>query len=440
MKELDMLIENTFVATKAKSQSLDLISLVESVLDNYYELSFDKPKAPTTLQEQEATKFEKGREFVLSLPKFAPNENWGDPKTADRQSVSRIFDAIGGDATLDAKLAFLERITDPSANITGTRRIISSLILLESLSSILTSFQAAPAGFVFESFLAALLRGHQIPATGANTIADLQAFSQLKGSENLSVSLKLLNPNTKIEGSYTDLVDSLNNEGTMTYVVARKDGKRLNIESFVFTQDNFIKALTTLASSDKMNVRSRLFQLDGEEDALSSIKTIEDAPSWEEKYKLLQQTSGYRVKKGKKIASSQEEDSQEEDSQEEGSQEELPIAAEILQLNESKTQWSLDGPVLDKLATQDAMERTNLGSLPYDPELIYEIAERRMKYLNTNLLELFSSTKSLSDNINLYVSEEKRANAINHGKEAVKDTTKVAQTLRSEIKDGQKQK
>jgi len=435
MKELDMLIENTFVATKAKSQSLDLISLVESVLDNYYELSFDKPKAPTTLQEQEATKFEKGREFVLSLPKFAPNENWGDPNTADRQSVSRIFDAIGGDATLEAKLAFLERITDPSANITGTRRIISSLILLESLSSILTSFQAAPAGFVFESFLAALLRGHQIPATGANTIADLQAFSQLKGSENLSVSLKLLNPNTKIEGSYTDLVDSLNNEGTMTYVVARKDGKRLNIESFVFTQDNFIKALTTLASSDKMNVRSRLFQLDGEEDALSSIKTIEDAPSWEEKYKLLQQTAGYRVKKGKKIASSQEEDSQEEDSQEE-----LPIAAEILQLNESKTQWSLDGPVLDKLATQDAMERTNLGSLPYDPELIYEIAEKRMKYLNTNLLELFSSAKSLSDNINLYVSEEKRANAINHGKEAVKDTTKVAQTLRSEIKDGQKQK
>tara|TARA_S200002703_G_scaffold140089_1_gene131111 strand:- start:4168 stop:5460 length:1293 start_codon:yes stop_codon:yes gene_type:complete len=430
MKELDDLIEGTFAAKKIKTQSLDLISLVESVLDNYYELSFDKPKVPASLQEQEATKFEKGREFVLSLPKFAPNENWGDPNTADRQSVDRIFSAIGGSATLDAKLAFLERITDPSANITGTRRIISSLILLESLSSILTSFQAAPAGFVFESFLAALLRGHQIPATGANTIADLQAFSQLKGSENLSVSLKLLNPNTKIEGSYTDLVDSLNNEGTMTYVVARKDGKKLNIESFVFTQDNFIKALTTLASSDKMNVRSRLFQLDGEKDALSSIKTIDDAPSWQEKYKLLQQTAGYRVKKGNKIAPSQEEDSQEE----------LPIAAEALQLNESKTQWSLDGPILDKLYDQGAMERTNLGSLPYDPELIYQIAEQRMVHLNGNLLELFSSTKSLSDNVNLYISEEARETAINHGKEAVRDASSAAESLRSEIKDDQKQK
>ena len=200
-------------------------------------------------------------EFVLSLPKFAPNENWGDPNSADRQAVSRIFDAIGGDATLEAKLAFLQRITDPSANITGTRRIISSLILLESLSSILNSFQAAPAGFIFESFLAALLRGHQIPATGANTIADLEAFSQLKGSKRLPISLKLLNPNTKIEGSYTDLVNSLNNEGSMTYVVARKDGKNLNIESFVFTQDNFIKAITTLAKRDSMSVRKKLFTL-----------------------------------------------------------------------------------------------------------------------------------------------------------------------------------
>ena len=427
MKDLDILIENA-VATRAKnSPASDLMSLVESVLDNYYDLTFKKPTCDQVVQEQEATKFEKGREFILSLPKFAPNENWGDPNSADRQAVSRIFDAIGGGATLEAKLSFLQRITNPKSRITGTRRIISSLILLESLSSILNSFQAAPAGFVFESFLAALLRGHQIPATGANTIADLQAFSQLKGSENLSVSLKLLNPNTKIEGSYTDLVDSLNNEGTMTYVVARKDGKKLNIESFVLTQDNFIKALTTLAGSDKMSVRKRLFQI-GRADPWRSIEMIEDAPNWEEKYKLLQQTAGYRNKKGSEIASSEEEDQQEE----------LPIAAETLQLNESKTQWSLDGPILDKLADEGAMERTDLGTLPYDPELIYEIAEKRMKYLNENLLELFSATKSLSDNVNLYVSEKRRENAIPHGQEAVKDTAKIATSLRSELKDENK--
>ncbi len=428
MKELDDLIEGTFAAKKIKTQSLDLISLVESVLDNYYELSFDKPKVPASLQEQEATKFEKGREFVLSLPKFAPNENWGDPNTADRQSVARIFDAIGGGATLEAKLSFLQRITDPSAKITGTRRIISSLILLESLSSILTSFQASPAGFVFESFLAALLRGHQIPASGANTIADLEAFSQLEGSKNLPISLKLLSPGTAIEGSYTDLINSLNDEGSMTYVVARKDGKNLNIESFVFTQDNFIDAITTKAVQSGLSAKGKLFVLDGMS-PYSSIRKLKSASSWEEQYELLRQTAGYRIPKAERNAANDQPPAEED----------LAIAAEGMQLNESKTQWSITGEILDRLAGENKVVRSELAVLPYDPEAIYQIAEKRMVYLNGNLLELFSSTKNLSDNVNLYISEDARETAINHGKEAVKNASNAAESLRSEIKNDQKQ-
>ena len=420
MKEFDTLIEGAFKAKQVKPK-FDLVSLVENVLDQYYESAFTPSEPKEKLEEQEAGQFEKGREFVLSLPKFAPNESWGNPNSADRQAVQRIFDAIGGDATLEAKLAFLQRITDPSANITGTRRIISSLILLESLSSILNSFQAAPAGFIFESFLAALLRGHQIPATGANTIADLEAFSQLKGSKRLPISLKLLNPNTKIEGSYTDLVNSLNNEGSMTYVVARKDGKNLNIESFVFTQDNFIKAITTLAKRDSMSVRKKLFTLP-KLSPEQSIKKIQSANSWDEQYQLLRQTAGFRVPKTER-------------ENEKPEQEELAMAAEGLQLNESKTQWSLDGEILDRLASEGAMVRSDLGTLPYDPQSIYKIAEVRMKYLDQNLLELFSATKSLADNVNLYVTEELRKDAIGHGRQAVNDTVKVAESLQAELKN-----
>jgi len=437
MKELDNLIEGTF-KSKQKSK-VNLISLVESVLDTYYDLGLDKSESPKqeVMQEQESTNFSKGREFILSLPKFAPNENWGDPSSADRKSVQRIFDAIGGGATLEAKLSFLQRITDPSARITGTRRIVSSLILLESLSSILNSFQAAPAGFVFESFLAALLRGHQIPATGANTIADLEAFSQLKGSKRLPISLKLLNPNTKIEGSYTDLIDSLNNEGSMTYVVARKDGKNLNIESFVFTQDNFIKAITTLAKRDSMSVRKKLFALPGLSPE-QSIKQIQSKNSWDEQYQELRKTAGYR---GKKPAAQEPKQPEQEKSGLSDKDREFLSSLgatgldEGLQLNESKTQWSLDGEILDRLASEGAMVRSDLGTLPYDPEIIYQIAEQRMKYLDQNLLELFTATKSLSDNINLYITEAERSDAIDHGQKAVSDTTKVAETLQSEIKN-----
>jgi hypothetical protein len=111
------------------------------------------------------------------------------------------------------------------------------------------------------------------------------------------------------------------------------------------------------------------------------------------------------------------------------------MAAESLQLNESKTQWSLDGEILDRLASEGSMVRTALGTLPYEPELIYKIAEERMKFLNQNLLELFSATKSLADNVNLYITEESRPDAISHGQKAVQDTSKVADSLRTEIKN-----
>ena len=81
------------------------------------------------------------------------------------------------------------------------------------------------------------------------------------------------------------------------------------------------------------------------------------------------------------------------------------------------------------------MVRSDLGILPYDPESIYKIAEARMKYLDQNLLELFSATKSLADNVNLYVTEELRKDAIGHGRQAVNDTVKVAESLQAELKN-----
>ena len=58
-----------------------------------------------------------------------------------------------------------------------------------------------------------------------------------------------------------------------------------------------------------------------------------------------------------------------------------------------------------------------------------------MKYLDQNLLELFSATKSLADNVNLYVTEELRKDAIGHGQKAVNDTVKVAESLQAELKN-----
>ena len=311
MDELDILIEKQR-KKKGSMQSEEFIRFVEKTLDKFYD---DLPRAKTLTEGTLHEDFEKGKEFLLTLPKFAPNENWGKPGSADREAVNRIFNAIGGGATLEEKLNFLAAIGEEKSKITSPRRIISSLIILESLSSILTSFQPSPAGFVFEAFLAALLRGAQIPASGADTIADLEAFTHIPSSGNapakerkgLSISLKLLAPGTAIEGSYTDLIDSLHKAGSMTYVIARKVGGVLKIESFVFTRDNFLKAISTMQKGERLKTTARLFTIPGKTGE-ESLKYLNSLENWDEKYAELQKTPGYRGKGAPAEAPPAEED------------------------------------------------------------------------------------------------------------------------------------
>ena len=410
MDELDSLIEGVLKTRRTSPDALDsdsLVRFVEKTLDNFYESSAltEAGGLPDSVDIQ------KGKEFLLTLPKFAPNESWGDPQSADRQSVNRIFNAIGGSATLQDKLSFLTAVIDPNRKITSPRRIISSLIILESLSGILLNFQAAPAGFIFESFLAALLRGHQIPAAGAQTIADLEAFSQLSGDRgNTSISLKLLSPNTAIEGSYTDLIDSLNRAGSMTYVVARKASGTLRVESFVFTRDNFLQAISKMQRGDTLKTTSRLFTLP-DMDGSKSLEYLDSLTDWNEKYAALRQTPGYRQ-----------------------------LAKNALEediLTESATQWSISPRQLDALA--GTVEHTFLGEIPYDPKVLYQVAANRMGALGEEMLGLFSATKSLSDNVNLYFTEKTRTSAISAAETAITDTTKIAKNLRTGVEKDSKE-
>ena len=405
MDELDSLIEGVLNDRPASHDTLDsdnLVRFVEKTLDNFYESSVltEAEGLPDGVDTQ------KGKEFLLTLPKFAPNESWGDPQSADRQSVNRIFNAIGGSATLQDKLSFLTAVIDPNRKITSPRRIISSLIILESLSGIILNFQAAPAGFVFESFLAALLRGHQIPAAGANTIADLEAFSQLSGDrKNTSISLKLLSPKTPIEGSYTDLIDSLDHTGSMTYVIARKASGILRIESFVFTRDNFLQAISRMQQGDKLKTTSKLFILPDMNPA-ESLEYLESLTDWGEKYTALRQTPGYRQTSKNT-------------------------------LTESVTQWSLTPGQLDNLA--GTVEHAFLGEVPYDPKVLYQVAANHMKALGDEMISLFSATKNLSDNVSLYFTEKVRSNAISAAEVAIRDTTEIANSLRTGMEKDSKE-
>ena len=124
---------------------------------------------------------------------------------------------------------------------------ISYLVFYKTLTKVITNFNASSAGFSFESFLSALVKGQQIQ-TGSKTIAD---YTDNLSGEEIPVSLKLYREGgLEVGGSYTDLINDLVEPKFqfkgMRYVVCTKDLKGDDLEQegeirfwqFDFTLDN----------------------------------------------------------------------------------------------------------------------------------------------------------------------------------------------------------
>ena len=384
---------------------------------------------------------DKAKDFVLSLPKFTPTEAWGRPDSIEREQITKLFNAIGGGRSIEGKLKFLQRIVAEDSKITSPRRIISSIIILECLKAVISSFNASSAGFVFEGFLSALLQGSQeaeVSAKGNLPIQDLIAFSD---SDNpVPISLKLLNKTTNIEGSYTNLVDGLDEFGEMVYIVARKDGEAIAIEKFRFDQNNFIDALSTSARGGTTKGLN-LFQLPNM-NPQESVDKLKAAESWPEKYALLQYTAGYseRIRKKREAAAAAQQPTEQDADSEEASDAQLAAQRDLDEAIKEEwnlllekaggTQWHISPK---QLVSYDFVEYQTLGELPYTEKRIIQIARLHMNKLNEEVMQLFNATKELSDNINRYFLVEKRSTAINSGEKAIRDSIEIQQTLQADI-------
>tara|TARA_B100000287_G_C20632760_1_gene780487 strand:- start:194 stop:1840 length:1647 start_codon:yes stop_codon:yes gene_type:complete len=134
---------------------------------------------------------------------------------------------------------------------------LAYLVFLKTLTTVITNFNASSAGFNFEAFLAVLLGGSQIPASGAKTIADLTA-------QGVPISLKLYNEKTlKAGGSYNDLIgDLIKPPYYMRYVVATKqlEGKDLerrgsiSVYQYDLTSDNIVEILYRSSSGENSSL------------------------------------------------------------------------------------------------------------------------------------------------------------------------------------------
>jgi hypothetical protein len=289
----------------------EMPSLIDETWNSTKESKFRR-KEPEELKNEAKEKVSKKavKQFILSLPKYTPTEAWGDPKSMERKQINSIFKALsrGGATVADRLKNFNRVIYNPTGTIGsrgGVREILAGLIALESLTSVIRSFNEASAGFVFEGFLAALFQGEQRSERsekGNLPIEDLVAFTTINaaGGEK-AVSLKLLGQGTDIEGSYTNLVDALWTDwpNGMLYVIARKDGKEMSLESFDLRKDNFINAIAYVEEGKLSASGAKLFApktgrlARSAEGMINRIKKAIEAKDEEGAYALLKMTKGY---------------------------------------------------------------------------------------------------------------------------------------------------
>ena len=219
---------------------------------------------------------------LTMIPDIAVSEiGWSDVSTDEegkqiagpqRQLLENYLSNIRGD-DLPQQIASLESFyengaqelnaaTDDRAEL--IQKVLSYLVFYKTLTKVITNFNASSAGFSFESFLATLMKGKQIPAN-TGTIADFTT------GDNIPISLKLYAEKTlHVEGSFTDLVNDLTKPqfnhplgNAMRYIVCTKnlsgDGLEqqgsIKFYQFDFTLDNVLNILADTKPKSRQCVR-----------------------------------------------------------------------------------------------------------------------------------------------------------------------------------------
>jgi hypothetical protein len=271
MSTLSDILQEEYIKQIGELDLKMLMEMVEEVFDSATPLSEDV-SAPASLTNQSD---DAALEMILKMiPDIAVSEiGWSDVRTTEegveikgpqRRLLEDYLNNVKGN-DLAEKIAGVSQFYTSGAEMISeqagedrTKRIvqaISYLVFYKTLTKVITNFNASSAGFSFESFLAALVDGYQIPAN-TGTIAD---YIDRSSGKEVPVSLKLYKEgNLEVGGSFTDLVNDLVKPqymglgGAMRYVICTKElsgndleqeGK-INFYQFDFTLQNVMDILS----------------------------------------------------------------------------------------------------------------------------------------------------------------------------------------------------
>ena len=182
MSELRNILREEYIKQINKLDLKSLLEMIEETLSEpATEIIDEEVEMPSALQNNDDTA---ALEMILKMiPDIEVSEiGWSDVRTPEneteikgpqRQLLEGYLRNIKGSDFAERIASVSKFYTDGSEMISEqagedrTRRIvqaISYLVFYKTLTKVITNFNASSAGFSFESFLAALVDGYQIPA------------------------------------------------------------------------------------------------------------------------------------------------------------------------------------------------------------------------------------------------------------------------------------
>ena len=293
MSDLNKILKEEYDKKKNTITTQSLMEMIEEMmnLQEAFGLVLEEPSSAAAQQAAaqdpgDSIKAYREKERILRrvpVPQFTelgwgtaatvgPDDKVSIPTSADRNALKMYLENIPGlkndpgnfKAKIDELNGFIKDAATKAKEL-DIAKSMSFLVFYRTLSMIISNFNAASAGFLFESFLAVLLdaeKGHQVPASGASTIADIIVYPNGK---TIPISLKLYDEKTvKVGGSFKQLVDDLIKDGQMDYLVAAKNfvGEKqdkavdsLDFYYFAFTRGNMPSML------DAVNLDAELLRL-----------------------------------------------------------------------------------------------------------------------------------------------------------------------------------
>lgn len=201
---------------------------------------------------------QKESERVLKLPKLQISENWGKSNTVERTELERIVNsATKGKNDVFQRLAGIQEQmnslkTGALGKINNPQRILSQIMILETMNRLFKSFQPAPAGFINEALLSVFYGGYQTAAATANVGKDIGDVNAPDGTP-ISIKTKIAGK-LKVDGSIENLYMSINKSKKVYFDIYEKvleggsEGKgghvgKLIVSRFVIDKDNVNKFL-----------------------------------------------------------------------------------------------------------------------------------------------------------------------------------------------------